>query len=147
MDCIAGGNSIIPSPASRWNPMAWLHKYPVRSTLAIALGTAAGGTIGLWYALDGMWALLPWLLAWLASLNAATFAAYGVDKRQARNQGWRVPETTLLVLAFAGGSLGAWTAMTCFRHKTVKGKFRAVFWLLAALQIALVLLLIWKRCF
>src|SRR5262249_37845976 len=61
--------------------------------------------------------------------------------------GWRVPETTLLVLAFAGGSLGAWTAMTCFRHKTVKGKFRAVFWLLAALQIALVLLLIWKRCF
>jgi uncharacterized membrane protein YsdA (DUF1294 family) len=122
--------------------MTWLHKYPARTTLAVALGTAVVGTIGLWNWLSGSWTAGAWLLAWLASLNVTTFVIYGVDKWQAKNEGWRVPETTLLILAFLGGSLGAWAAMLVFRHKTIKGSFRRVFWLLVLVQLASVFLLV-----
>lgn len=56
-------------------------------------------------------------------LNLITFIAYGIDKRKARKGQWRIPESTLLWLAVAGGSVGAWCAMKCFHHKTLHRKF------------------------
>jgi uncharacterized membrane protein YsdA (DUF1294 family) len=50
-----------------------------------------------------------------------------------------VPETVLHGLALAGGTLGAYVGMHLFRHKTIKGSFRLVFWVIALLQVALVL--------
>ena len=51
-----------------------------------------------------------------------------------------MPEATLYLLTALGGSPGAFAAMRLFRHKTVKGSFRIVFWLIVAVQAAL---LIW----
>ena len=48
----------------------------------------------------------------------------------------RVPEVVLHGLTFAGGSLGAYAAMKTFRHKTIKGQFRIVFWLIVVVQVA-----------
>jgi uncharacterized membrane protein YsdA (DUF1294 family) len=48
-----------------------------------------------------------------------------------------VPERVLHGLALLGGSPGAWAGMRLFRHKTVKGSFRAVFWFILAAQVAL----------
>ena len=64
------------------------------------------------------------ILVWyLAVINFPTWAAYGLDKGRAKSGKWRIPERTLLLLALAGGSLGALAGMIMFRHKTRKPKF------------------------
>ena len=67
--------------------------------------------------------LLPVLGVWLLLLNTAAFAAMGADKRRAGARKWRVPETTLLLLAVFGGSVGGILGMLVFHHKTKKPKF------------------------
>ena len=42
----------------------------------------------------------------------------GVDKLKARKRSWRIPESTLFVLALIGGSIGSIAGMHLFRHKT-----------------------------
>lgn len=56
-------------------------------------------------------------------VNVITFLLYGIDKRRARRNKWRVPEKTLIMVAVLGGSLGALSGMKVFRHKTKKRKF------------------------
>ncbi|MDV0444981.1 hypothetical protein MmiAt1_05330 [Methanimicrococcus sp. At1] len=55
-------------------------------------------------------------------LNIIAFAAYGLDKTKASLNKWRVPEKTLLILAFFG-PFGAYAGMLVFRHKTQKKPF------------------------
>lgn len=64
------------------------------------------------------------LLVYLAIVNIAAFLAYGADKYKACTNRWRISEATLLLLAFAGGSVGALLGMLLFRHKIRKWKFR-----------------------
>lgn len=64
-----------------------------------------------------------WLLVLLA-INALTFLVYGYDKWCARSGRRRVAERHLLALAFLCGWVGAWMAMSTFRHKTRKTGFR-----------------------
>ena len=78
------------------------------------------------------------LIWYLLVVNVLTFVVYGIDKWKARRGRWRVPEATLLVLAVAGGSVGAWVAMQLFRHKTQKKKFRYGVPVLFVLQLAAV---------
>lgn len=66
------------------------------------------------------------VLTWyLLFVNIVAFAAYGIDKRKAIKQKWRISEATLLILAAIGGSIGALTGMHVFHHKTRKLKFKA----------------------
>ena len=51
-------------------------------------------------------------------INLAAFILYGADKRKAVRGDWRIPEKTLLLLALAGGGIGAFLGMQIFRHKT-----------------------------
>lgn len=39
----------------------------------------------------------------IIAMNILTFAVYGIDKLKAKHGKWRIPELTLLALAFAGG--------------------------------------------
>lgn len=59
----------------------------------------------------------------LAFINWLAFMAFGIDKRQARNGRWRTQESTLLWLAFLGGTPGAYLGRKVFRHKTRKQPF------------------------
>jgi len=63
-------------------------------------------------------------LAWLAIINGVAFVMYGVDKYKSMHHKWRIPENTLLLLALAGGSMGAMLGMQVFRHKTKHLKFK-----------------------
>jgi len=63
------------------------------------------------------------LLILLLALNLLAFFAFGIDKRRARLQRRRTPESTLLLLAVLGGAPGAWLAVRVFRHKTRKFAF------------------------
>lgn len=64
--------------------------------------------------------------ALLLLVNILTFSVFAHDKKQARLGEWRVPEKTLLSLAFFGGWFGAKLAQRKFRHKTRKQPFRGL---------------------
>ena len=46
-----------------------------------------------------------------------------VDKWKAKKNRWRVRESTLLLIAALGGSVGSLLGMYLFRHKTLHLKF------------------------
>ncbi|MBT9560679.1 MAG: DUF1294 domain-containing protein [Myxococcales bacterium] len=75
----------------------------------------------------------------VAVMSAFTFLVFAWDKRAARRKGRRVPERTLLLLAAALGSPGAFLAQDLLRHKTRKEPFRTRFWLIAGVQILMLL--------
>jgi len=75
-----------------------------------------------------MWYAVVGYLGLVAVLSLVSFAAYGFDKRRAVTGGRRVPERTLLLLAFLGGWPGAIVAQRRFRDKTRKVPFVAAFW-------------------
>jgi uncharacterized membrane protein YsdA (DUF1294 family) len=72
------------------------------------------------------WLGLSPLLAWIAGWTLPAFAMYGIDKRQAQRDGWRVPEVVLHGLALIGGVIGAWAGRYVFHHKTRKPLFTVV---------------------
>ena len=74
----------------------------------------------------------------VAALSLVSFFVYGWDKRRARQDGRRVPEKTLHLLAVLGGWPGALAGQSTFRHKTKKFTFRIVFWLCVILHLAAV---------
>lgn len=59
-----------------------------------------------------------YLLYALGAMNLLAFALMGIDKRRARKGRWRIPERTLFLAAFLGGSVGAIAGMWTFHHKT-----------------------------
>lgn len=84
-------------------------------------------------------------IAYLAIVNFAAFAAMGWDKAKAGRGERRISERALLILAAAGGALGAVVAQGTFRHKTRKQPFGARLWVIFSLQLlGLVLLLRWS---
>ena len=84
--------------------------------------------------------MTPYILTYLIAINLLAFVIYGNDKRKARKNKWRTPESTLLMLAFIGGAYGAWLGMRVFRHKTRHLKFRILVPLMA---VAWMVLLVW----
>jgi len=80
---------------------------------------------------------VPFYLLWLASTSIVTFILYGFDKMQAKNDGGRVPEIVLHLLALAGGFAGGWVGRFIFRHKTRKPVFLIVLILATALHAGL----------
>lgn len=111
--------------------------------IGLHLGIAGMFTILLMFALQWgpsrEWVTFSWLASWLVAINLSTFAYYGFDKFQARTNGSRVPEVVLHLLVVLGGAVGAYLAMQLFRHKTIKGRFRLVFWAIVAVQFTVLL--------
>lgn len=69
------------------------------------------------------------------ALNFFAFAAFGIDKMKAERGAWRVQESTLLMLAFIGGTPGAYAGRALFRHKTRKQPFSSQLHTIAFLQV------------
>ena len=76
-------------------------------------------------------------LVYLVVVNLAACAAAIVDKRRARRDEWRIPESTLLLLAALGGSVSMLITMKLIRHKTRKAKFMVGIPVILALQLLL----------
>ena len=76
---------------------------------------------------------------YLLLINIVTFFVYGIDKRKAKRNRFRIKEATLLTFALIGGSVGALFGMYTFRHKTKKWYFKFGVPLILLLQIALVI--------
>jgi uncharacterized membrane protein YsdA (DUF1294 family) len=82
-----------------------------------------------------MWTAVAAYLGLIVASSAASFAAYGLDKRRAGNGGRRVPERTLHLLALVGGWPGAVLGQRHFRHKTRKVPFLIAFWITVVLHV------------
>ena len=75
------------------------------------------------------------ILLYLLIVNAVAFLLMLVDKQKARKKLWRIPESTLLLSAAIGGSIGALAGMYSFRHKTRHPKFTLGVQAILAVQI------------
>lgn len=80
------------------------------------------------------------IACYLVAINVVTFVMYGIDKWKAKHNKWRIPEATLLGLAVVGGSVGAWSGMKVWHHKTMHKKFKYGIPFILMAQIVIVLL-------
>ena len=76
------------------------------------------------------------IICYLLAVNIATFLLYGIDKYKAKKSKWRISEATLLMMAVIGGSIGAWSGMRLWHHKTMHKKFKYGIPVIIIMQIA-----------
>ena len=79
---------------------------------------------------------------YLILINVITFIVYGIDKLKSKRGKWRIPESTLLLLAIIGGSIGAWCGLKVWHHKTQHKKFKYGIPVIIIIQLGLYLYLI-----
>ena len=82
------------------------------------------------------------ILLYLLIVNALAFVLMLADKRKAQKKLWRIPESTLLMSAAIGGSIGRLAGMYTFRHKTRHLKFTLGVPAILIAQLAAVFLLL-----
>lgn len=82
------------------------------------------------------------LMIYLLVINLTAFIIMFVDKSRAMRHQWRIPEKTIFLLSFFGGSLGSLLGMYLFRHKTKHLSFRILLPLFLVLNAAVVFWLI-----
>ena len=58
------------------------------------------------------------LVGYVIIMNLIGFFLMGIDKRKAIKRAFRIPESTLFIVALIGGSLGSLLGMYVFHHKT-----------------------------
>ena len=80
-------------------------------------------------------------LYYLLAINIIAFIIYGFDKYKAKKHKWRIPETSLLLTAVIGGSIGAWIGMRLWHHKTIHKKFKYGIPFILTLQLILLIYL------
>lgn len=85
---------------------------------------------------------MKFFLIYLLIVNAVGFLLMLTDKHKARKNLWRIPESTLLMAAVLGGSLGCLAGMYTVRHKTRHLKFTLGIPLILILQISLAVYLL-----
>ncbi len=73
-------------------------------------------------------------LSVLIPMSLVTFAVYGWDKHQARQDGRRISEKRLHWLAALGGWPGALIGRQVFHHKTRKALFTVVTWMIVLIH-------------
>lgn len=77
------------------------------------------------------------LTLYFTAVNLIGLFLMGLDKYKARKQLWRIPESTLFILAIIGGSMGCIIGMHVFRHKTRHWYFLFGMPMILLIQIAL----------
>lgn len=58
------------------------------------------------------------LIVYFGAMNIIGLFLMGLDKYKAKKHLWRIPESTLFIIAVIGGSIGCIIGMHAFRHKT-----------------------------
>lgn len=84
---------------------------------------------------------MKYVIIYLIAINVITMIMFGIDKRKAIKNEWRIPERTLFILAIIGGSIGGILGMHMFHHKTKKWYFAYGIPLILIIQIGSVIYL------
>lgn len=88
--------------------------------------------------------VITYIVSYLIIINLIGFVIMGVDKLKAKKRAWRIPESTLFVVALIGGSLGTTIGMHVFHHKTRHWYFLYGMPAILLIQIAIVVVLIYS---
>ena len=83
------------------------------------------------------------IIIYLSVVNIIGFGIMGIDKFKAKKGLWRIPESTLFLMAVIGGSIGSLLGMYTFHHKTRHWTF--VYGMPAILIIQLLILFILSK--
>lgn len=83
------------------------------------------------------------IILYFVTMNAIGFGIMGIDKWKAKKGYWRIPESTLFIIAVIGGSIGSILGMYAFRHKTKHWYF--VFGMPAILVIELLIAFLFSK--
>ena len=86
---------------------------------------------------------MNYFLIYLAAFSLFAVIITVFDKIRAMRGGWRVRESTLLIVSALGGSIAMLLTMLLIRHKTRKPKFMLGIPLIIILQIAAAVL-VWR---
>lgn len=84
------------------------------------------------------------IILYAVAVNVVSLIMMGADKRRAVKRAWRIPESTLFVLALIGGSIGSILGMHLFHHKTRHWYFLYGMPVILAIQIILILVLVFS---
>ena len=79
---------------------------------------------------------MNYFLIYLAAVSLFAVIITVFDKIRAMRGGWRVRESTLLIVSALGGSIAMLLTMLLIRHKTRKPKFMLGIPLIIILQVA-----------
>ncbi|MBJ2159270.1 DUF1294 domain-containing protein [Variovorax sp. IB41] len=112
-----------PAPTKRANPRRASASGPSASwglLFLLAYGVLIGAAV--W---SGRLPLL--VFGVVPGLSLLAFFAYALDKNAAQTGRWRTKESTLHLLALAGGWPGAWAGQRLLRHKSSKQGFLRVY--------------------
>ncbi len=63
------------------------------------------------------------LLLYFLIINLIGLIIMKIDKRKSIKHQWRIPEARIFVISILGGSVGVFTGMHLFHHKTKHPKF------------------------
>lgn len=86
--------------------------------------------------------VIVYLLIYLLVLNLFELTLMGIDKQKAKRNVFRISEANLFLVAILGGSIGGILGMHLFHHKTRKWYFVYGMPAILAVQILLVLFLL-----
>lgn len=81
---------------------------------------------------------------YLIVINLVGYFSMLIDKKKAIKNKWRIKESTLLLFAVLGGSLGSYFGMKNFRHKTKHAKFKVGLPVIIFCQITLIVFIVYK---
>ena len=75
-----------------------------------------------------------YIATYLLIISMITVYSYWSDKRKAKDDSWRTPESTLHLLELAGGWIAGFFSQRLFRHKISKKDYQFVFWTIAVIH-------------
>ena len=81
---------------------------------------------------------------YLLAINLVAFTAMGIDKKKAIDHKSRIPEKRLFLYVILGGGIGGTIGMTLFRHKTKHWYFKLFFPLIAIVEYAALIFVLYK---
>ena len=81
---------------------------------------------------------LSWLWAYLIAINLTTLMLYAYDKAVAGSGAVRVPERILHAAELFGGTPAGFIGQRVMHHKSAKGSYQRVFWLIVVAQALIV---------
>lgn len=77
-------------------------------------------------------------------INLIGYFSMLIDKKKAIKNKWRIQESTLLLFAGLGGSIGSYLGMKYFRHKTKHVKFKVGLPIIIICQTSLISFILYK---
>ncbi|WP_084170577.1 DUF1294 domain-containing protein [Clostridium algidicarnis] len=81
------------------------------------------------------------ILFYFILLNILGFLSMYIDKSRSKKSQWRISESTLIIIAVLGGSIGSYLGMKKFRHKTKHSKFKYGIPFIIFIQIIIIFLI------